>query len=106
MNPHSEPVDRQDLLALATRKIDTVPRNLRPEQLSAATRLLADLYATGLRHGIAPDLWAAVANLGVEVLDALALRDQLLPVRPPSREGLTRPITTASVQRPDPGRQR
>ena len=104
--PRQDGIERRDLLALATRKIDAVPRNLMPEQLSEATSLLADLYATGQRHGIHPDLWSAVANLGVEVLDASALRDQLPKRRPAARGPATRGTTVSPAERPDLGRQR
>lgn len=100
--------DLRGLTDLATRKIDVIPRNLTPERFMAATALLADLYTTGLRHGVDPDVWAAVTDLGLEVLDALALGDQLPPRRPPAtdqvRRGRTR--TTEPAQRSDVGRQR
>ena len=104
--PSQDGIERRELHALATRKIDAVPRNLVPEQLSEATTLLADLYATGQRHGIHPDLWAAVANLGVEVLDAFALRDQLPKRRPAARGPATRGTTVRPVELADLGRQR
>lgn len=102
--------DRRGLTDLASRKIDAIPRNLTPERTTAATALLADLYATGLQHGVDPDVWAAVADLGVEVLDALALRDQLPPRRPPSPDPARRDRASGRAAdrepRSDRGRQR
>lgn len=100
--------DHRGLTDLATRKIDVIPRNLTPERFTAATALLADLYATGLRHGVDPDVWAAVTDLGLEVLDALALRDQLPPRRPVATDQLRRDRmrTADPAQRSGVGRQR
>ncbi len=82
------PHDRAGLLSLAARKLLETQRALAPDERQAATLLLADLYATGLRHGITPEHWAAVTSLGHETIDAVRLRDRVMPAeRRPSRDG-------------------
>ncbi len=77
MNRH--PTDRAGLLALAACKLLETQRALAPDERQAATLLLADLYAAGLRHGITPEHWAAVTGLGHLTIDAVRLRDRPRP---------------------------
>lgn len=65
------PADRQALLAAAVRRILDTGRRLLPEERAAATALLTDVYAAGLRHGISPAVWASVGSLGHECVDAI-----------------------------------
>ena len=69
-------ISRAELIAAASRRILDDPRQLEPDQRHQATVLLADLYATGLRHGITAEHWALVASLGTEVIDAIRARDR------------------------------
>jgi hypothetical protein len=72
----------EDLRRIAASKIQGYGRELSPEQREAAVALLADLYATGLRHGVTPEDWAAVAGLDIESLDAIRWRDRVNRSRP------------------------
>lgn len=98
-------LSRAELIAAASRRILDDPRSLEPAQRHEATVLLADLYATGLRHGITAEDWALVASLGTEVIDAIRLRDRVVdraplgPELPPAR-----PLPTTSAR--GRGRQR
>lgn len=98
-------LSRAELIAAASRRILDDPRSLEPAQRHEATVLLADLYATGLRHGITAEDWALVASLGTEVIDAIRLRDRVVdraplgPELPPAR-----PLPTTSAR--GTGRQR
>lgn len=75
-------LSRAELIAAASRRILDDPRSLEPEQRHEATVLLADLYATGLRHGTTAEHWALVASLGTEVIDAIRMRDRASDVAP------------------------
>lgn len=67
----------EDLRRIAASKLRGYGHELAPGQRDAAVALLADLYATGLRHGITPEDWAAVAGLDIECLDAIRFRDRV-----------------------------
>ena len=67
---------RAELIAVASRRILDDPRSLEPDRRHEATALLADLYVTGLRHGISAEQWALVASLATEVIDAIRVRDR------------------------------
>jgi hypothetical protein len=66
--------DLSSLLAAAARRIQDTGRQLQPEERDAATALLTDLYAAGLRHGIRPQDWSAVGSLGDDCIDAIKQR--------------------------------
>lgn len=66
--------DRAGLVAAAARDILDTGRSLPLEQRDAATALLADLYVAGLRHGIRPQDWSAIAGLGHDCIDAIKQR--------------------------------
>lgn len=95
-------LSRAELIAAASRRIVDDPRSLEPAQRHEATVLLADLYATRLRHGITAQDWALVASLGTEVTDAIRLCDRVVdraplgPELPPARP---LPRTTAGGRR-------
>ncbi len=61
-----------ELLLFARDKIDACPTFARDsvKVREAAAALLADLFPGGLRHGITPADWAAVATLPTSCLDA------------------------------------
>ena len=67
--------DRRALLTAAAHRILDAGRRLQPDEREAATVLLADLYAAGMRHGIAPEDWAWVGSLGQDCIDAIKQRD-------------------------------
>lgn len=81
-----------ELLELAHQRIGACQQiESVPGASEGAARLLADLYATGLRHGIAPDDWAAVTALPGACMDACraqqrrsAWRWHREPIRSPS----------------------
>ncbi len=65
-----------ELLLAARTKIDACP-TLTPvssDLRDAAAALLAELFTVGLRHGITPADWAAVAALPTSCLDACRAR--------------------------------
>jgi hypothetical protein len=66
----------EELRRIAASKTRGYGLKLTPGQRDSAVALLADLYATGLRHGITPEDWAAVAGLDIECLDAIRWRDR------------------------------
>lgn len=102
--PRTE-LSRAELIAAASRRILDDPRSLEPDQRDQATVLLADLYATGLRHGITAEHWALVASLGTEVIDAIRLRGRAMDVgRPGVALPPVRPLPPMSVRAR--GRQR
>jgi hypothetical protein len=67
-----------DLLGLARTKIEGCPSRTpdHAEVKEAAAALLASLFTVGLRHGITPADWAAVAALPTSCLDACRLRQE------------------------------
>ena len=67
-----------DLLGLARTKIEACPSRTpdHAEVKEAAAALLASLFTVGLRHGITPADWAAVAALPTSCLDACRLRQE------------------------------
>lgn len=67
----------EHLRRIAAGKLHTYGRDLVPGQRAAAVALLADLYAAGLRHGITPETWAAVAGLDIGCIDAIRWRDRV-----------------------------
>ena len=71
----------EELRRIATSKTRGYGLELSPSQREAAAALLTDLYATGLRHGITPEDWAAVAGLDIECLDAIRWRDRATATR-------------------------
>lgn len=81
-----------ELLVLARARIAACQRSDPDRGASErAASLLADLYATGLRHGIAPDDWAAVTALPGSCLHACRARQRRSawrlrrePIRSPS----------------------
>ncbi len=101
-----DPNDRAGLLALAARNLLETQRALAPDERQSATVLLADLYATGLRHGITPEHWAAVASLGHETIDALRLRDCLPDLRPTQSDERGLAPSWTPPLRLDQGRER
>jgi hypothetical protein len=72
----------EELRRIAASKTRGYGLELSPSQREAAAALLADIYATGLRHGITPEDWAAVAGLDIECLDAIRWRDRVNRSRP------------------------
>ncbi len=60
------------MLLAARDKIDACPTSAQNhvEVREGPAVLLADLFAVGLRHGISPADWAAVAELPTSCLDA------------------------------------
>ena len=96
---------RAELIAVASRRILDDPRSLEPDRRHEATALLADLYVTGLRHGISAEQWALVASLATEVIDAIRLRDRVVDRGPLGTElPPARPLPTTSAR--GRGRQR
>lgn len=67
-----------DLLGLARTKIEACPSRVpdRAEVKEAAAALLASLFTVGLRHGITPADWAAVAALPTSCLGVCRLRQE------------------------------
>jgi hypothetical protein len=70
-----------ELTDLARQKVREASPDLTLSQLDAATALLTEVYAVGLRHRIRPQDWAAVASLPREFVDAVAQRDHLAVLR-------------------------
>lgn len=68
---------RAELIAAASRRLLDNPRSLEPDQRHDATVLLADLYVTGLRHGIID-----VIRLRDHIVDGALLGSELRPGRP------------------------
>jgi hypothetical protein len=66
--------DRRVLLVAAVHRILDTGRHLQPEEREAATVLLADLYAAGMRPRITPEDWSWVASLGQDCIDAIKQR--------------------------------
>lgn len=109
-----------DLLGLARTKIEACPSRTpdRAEVKQAAAALLANLFTVGLRHGITPADWAAVAALPTSCLDACRLRqERAARLAAPSPRPMTlgtltchdsrtldEPSTTGRVQRRGRGR--
>lgn len=75
-------VPADDLVEAANRKILDDPRSLEPDQRHEATVLLADLYASGVRHGICTEHCALVASLRTAVIDAVRTRDRAVDIVP------------------------
>lgn len=74
----------EELRRIAASKVRGYGPELSPGQREAAVQLLADIYATGLRHGITPEDWAAVAGLDIECVDAIRFRDRAMSAKPRS----------------------
>lgn len=103
MTHEGAPTSSEGLRRIAASKLRGYGHELAPGQRDAAVALLADLYATGLRHGITPEDWAAVAGLDIECLDAIRFRDRVRH----SRSRAERPHDlTRSPSREQRGRER
>jgi hypothetical protein len=84
-----------ELLVAARNKIVACPTTARDrgEVRAAAVELLDDLFAIGLRHGITPAGWAAVAALPTSCLDACRERQVRM-----SRLAADSPLNPVSVE--------